>query len=211
MVGPASSPQQIPRILYHLRASELQLPSHCSGRASARSASASERPGLCSGRGPSRAGFRSTATHACPERKRRVHARSIGPLKKIVIPSAAEGPAFRSFAVDLQRSTIDRAPPQPQPPYPTNLQSSASVYSVPSVVKTLYPSINNPHLINAPDLINDPVAQGFLPVRRARSENQCPNLSPIRRTAAPSRISPLPPSTTPSTISASTKAIASKS
>ena len=77
----------------------------CSGRASGRSASASERSGFCSarfpkrasscsGRGPSRAGF--------------------GPLKKIVIPSAAEGPAFRSLAVDLQLSTVDRMSPQPQ-------------------------------------------------------------------------------------------------
>jgi len=42
----------------------------------------------------------STATHGC--------ARSIGQLKTIVIPSVAEGPAFRSFAVDVQLSTVDR-------------------------------------------------------------------------------------------------------
>src|SRR5713226_5254597 len=48
----------------------------------------------------------STATHGC--------ARSIGQLKKIVIPSAAEGPAFRSFAVDVQLSTVDCMSPQLQ-------------------------------------------------------------------------------------------------
>jgi hypothetical protein len=97
----------------------------CSGRSSDRSASASERSGscsarfpkragLCSGRGPSRAALRSTATHACPEHKRRGRARSIGEFKNVVIPSVAEGPAFRSFAVDLELSTIDRMPPQLQ-------------------------------------------------------------------------------------------------
>src|SRR5260370_10949469 len=97
----------------------------CSGRSSDRSASASERSGVCSarfpkpaglgsGRGPSRAGFRPPATHACPEHKRRGRARSIGPLKKVVIPSEAEGPAFRSLAVDVQLSTVDLMPPQPQ-------------------------------------------------------------------------------------------------
>src|SRR6266478_4318895 len=35
-------------------------------------------------------------------------------LKKIVIPSAAEGPAFRSFAFDFQPSTLDRMSPQLQ-------------------------------------------------------------------------------------------------
>src|SRR5713226_6561339 len=35
-------------------------------------------------------------------------------LKKIVITSAAKGPAFRSFAVDVQRSTVDRMSPQLQ-------------------------------------------------------------------------------------------------
>jgi site-specific DNA-methyltransferase (adenine-specific) len=48
----------------------------------------------------------STATHGC--------ARSIGQLKKIVIPSAAEEPAFRSFAIDVQLSTVDRMSPQLQ-------------------------------------------------------------------------------------------------
>jgi hypothetical protein len=48
----------------------------------------------------------STATHGC--------ARSIGQLKKIVIPSVAEGPAFRSFAVDVQLSTVDCMSPQLQ-------------------------------------------------------------------------------------------------
>src|SRR6266481_2374968 len=48
----------------------------------------------------------STATHGC--------ARLIGQLKKIVIPSAAEGPAFRSFAIDVQLSTVDRMPAQLQ-------------------------------------------------------------------------------------------------
>src|SRR5258708_10374390 len=48
----------------------------------------------------------STATHGC--------ARSIGQLKTIVIPSAAEGPAFPSFAVDVQLSTVDCMPPQLQ-------------------------------------------------------------------------------------------------
>jgi hypothetical protein len=63
----------------------------CSGRSS-------DRSGLCSGpgRGPSRASF------------------PIDQLKKVVIPSEAEGPAFRSFAVDVQVSTIDRMSPQPQ-------------------------------------------------------------------------------------------------
>ena len=35
-------------------------------------------------------------------------------LKQLVIPSEAEGPAFRSFAVDVQLSTVDRMPPQLQ-------------------------------------------------------------------------------------------------
>jgi hypothetical protein len=61
-----------------------------------------KRASLCSRRGPSRAGLRSG------------RARSIRQLKKIVIPSEAEGPAFRSFAVDLQLSTIDRMSPQLQ-------------------------------------------------------------------------------------------------
>jgi site-specific DNA-methyltransferase (adenine-specific) len=56
----------------------------------------------CSGRGPSRAGLRGRC------------ARSIAPLKKIVIPSEAEGPAFRSFAVEVQLSTANRMPPQLQ-------------------------------------------------------------------------------------------------
>jgi hypothetical protein len=74
----------------------------CSGRPLGRS-------GLCSARFPKRAGLRS----GC--------ARSIAPLKKIVIPlapsfegSEAEGPAFRSFAVDAQSPTVGRMPPQLQ-------------------------------------------------------------------------------------------------
>jgi hypothetical protein len=39
---------------------------------------------------------------------------STGQLKKIVIPGKAEGPAFRSVAVDLQLSPVDRMPPQLQ-------------------------------------------------------------------------------------------------
>jgi site-specific DNA-methyltransferase (adenine-specific) len=54
----------------------------------------SERSRRCSGRGTTRAGLLS----GC--------ARSTGQLEKIVIPSAAEGPAFRSLAVDLQLSTL---------------------------------------------------------------------------------------------------------
>jgi len=39
---------------------------------------------------------------------------SIGQLKKIVIPSEAEGSAFRPFAVHSQLSTVDRMPPHLQ-------------------------------------------------------------------------------------------------
>ncbi|HLZ93128.1 MAG TPA: hypothetical protein VKQ28_15570, partial [Candidatus Acidoferrum sp.] len=57
---------------------------------------------LRSGRGPSRADLRNGS------------ARSIAQLKQIVIPSEAEGPAFRPFAMDFQLSTVDRMPPQLQ-------------------------------------------------------------------------------------------------
>ena len=66
------------------------------------SARSSDRSGPCSGRGLSRAGLRSGCV------------RSIGQLKKTVVPSAAEGPAFRSSVADVQPSTVDRMSPQLQ-------------------------------------------------------------------------------------------------